>query len=66
MLRRIPGQARWRIFVDGDYFGDVFQNPDGTWQSRAEGAIGEGLSSPTGTRRDAARQLVGRPVTAVG
>lgn len=66
MLRRIPGQARWRIFVDGAYFGDVFQNPDGTWMSHAEGTIGGGDSPPTGTRRDAAKQLVGKPVTAVG
>lgn len=67
MLRRIPGKAQWRVFVNGDYYGDVYQNPDGTWMSNAAGAIGGlGESPPAGTRRDAAKYLIGKPVTQVG
>jgi hypothetical protein len=65
MLRRVPGQARWRIFKDGGLIGDVFQNPDGTWESHAEGDILTG-GVPAGTRRDAARQLTGQDIRTVG
>ena len=65
MLRRVPGQARWRVFRDGNLLGDVFQNPDGTWEANAEGSLFS-PSSPAGTQRDAAKQLTGTDVKAVG
>jgi len=56
MMRRVPGTANWNVFQNGSPAGTVRQAPDGSWYADAGG-----LSAPTqaGTRKDAARQLVG-------